>query len=219
MKIISLFILILFAFHSFGQISRYSKPPQVYVPSTDMGLSNVTRALEQANARAESNYNQIEPLVSVNEEILRDRLKNGCDIKLLEFYGAYMEKLKKQNYSLGSPQDVASLKSELSRLRSTLIAFDCSKPTPQLKNEVSVSQNNANTSNYQSINGKGVTTDSFTSVWSDAQIFKATKIGELGKGIEVNVIGLYSSGVYEVYQVILDNGKSGYIGKSYILLK
>lgn len=218
MKVISLFIFTLFAFHSFGQTSRYSKPPQVYTPSTDMGLGNITRALEQANARAESNHNQIQPLMDLNVEILKDKIKAGCDNRIIDFYNSNMQAFEKRGYSLGSPQDVASLKSELNRLRSALITFDCSRPIPQLKNDVNTSQNNTNTSNYQSINGKGIT-NAYATIWSDAELFKATKIGELNKGIEVNIVGLYRYGGQEIYQIILDNGKSGYIVKSYISLK
>ncbi len=81
MKILS-FIFVLFTFHSFGQISSYSK--MSFVKPSDLGLDNVVRALERANERAESNYNQIQPLIDLNLEILEDKIKAGCDNRIIE---------------------------------------------------------------------------------------------------------------------------------------
>lgn len=230
-------IFVSIVYPSVGQRSRFSSPPQMYVPQTDMGLGDVTRALQLANARVESNNNSIKPLIDLNIEILTDKIKSGCDSKIVDFYNSRIDQLKKRDYSLNSTQDVADLKKELTSLRSALINFNCSDTytnrtvpatTLEEKKEIkSVSSTSSGSSSsinmgkgymYQGIYGKGFLTER-TKVWDKFVVSKASLIEKLDKNADVNIVGVYMYNNKSYYQIILENGKSGYISSKSVKLR
>lgn len=205
--------LVLIQINSYCQTSRYSTPPRMTTPS-DLGLGNVTKALQQANARAEASYNDIQPLIDLNIEILQDKIKQGCDNRIVDFYNENINRLSSRKYNYNSPQDASNLKRELGSLRSALISFDCRNTIPSNSNLTPASPS----ANDENFNAQGVVS-SATYIWTSHELYKANVVQEIKKDASVTIVGrnTYANNVF--YKVILSNGKTGYINAKYLWIK
>lgn len=71
---------------------------------------------------------------------------------------------------------------------------------------------------YQGIHGKGFITER-TKVWDKFVVSNASSVGKLEENSEVNIVGVYMYNNKSYYQIILENGKSGYISSKSVKLR